>query len=179
MSLSDLASLGTFVSGIAVLVSLIYLALQLRHSDRNQRAAIHQSRLDARTRFVVGSLAGNPSAGLMNRGLRADPTLTELEADQYVLAVFSDLLLYEEWFYQFRDGMIDEARWESSVKTLSFEAAFPGWRAAWLSTSISFQDDFRRVVDEILDGVPVTRESYMAPRWHEFAAAEKAKAAGR
>jgi hypothetical protein len=30
MSLSDLASLGSFVSGFAVLISLIYLALQVR-----------------------------------------------------------------------------------------------------------------------------------------------------
>ena len=34
MSLSDLASLGSFVSGVAVLVSLIYLALQVRQPKK-------------------------------------------------------------------------------------------------------------------------------------------------
>ena len=44
MSLSDLASIGSLVSGVAVLGSLIYLALQVRQTDRNQQAAIRHSR---------------------------------------------------------------------------------------------------------------------------------------
>lgn len=46
MTLSDLASLGSFISGIAVLVSLIYLALQVRQAEKNQRAIIHQGRVE-------------------------------------------------------------------------------------------------------------------------------------
>lgn len=41
MSLSDLASLGSFVSGFAVLVSLVYLALQVRQAEKNQRAVLN------------------------------------------------------------------------------------------------------------------------------------------
>ena len=53
MSLSDLASVGSFVSGIAVLVSLIYLALQVRQAEKNQRALIHQGRVAQSTeRFL-------------------------------------------------------------------------------------------------------------------------------
>lgn len=44
MSLSDLASLGSFISGIAVLTSLIYLALQVRQTKRNQQIAIRHTR---------------------------------------------------------------------------------------------------------------------------------------
>jgi len=42
MSLSDLASLGSFVSGVAVLISLIYLALQVRQAEKNQRSLMQQ-----------------------------------------------------------------------------------------------------------------------------------------
>ena len=45
MTLSDLASIGSLVSGAAVLGSLIYLALQVRQTDRNQMAAIRHSRV--------------------------------------------------------------------------------------------------------------------------------------
>jgi hypothetical protein len=47
MSLSDLAALGSFVSGVAVLVSLVFLYFQLRQvgaqvqqAERNQQAMI-------------------------------------------------------------------------------------------------------------------------------------------
>ncbi|HEX3432128.1 MAG TPA: hypothetical protein VHT03_14710 [Rhizomicrobium sp.] len=42
MSLSDLASLGSFVSAFAVLASLVYLALQVRQAEKNQRAILNQ-----------------------------------------------------------------------------------------------------------------------------------------
>ena len=42
MNLSDVASIGSFVSGVAVLVSLVYLSLQVRQTERNQRALMNQ-----------------------------------------------------------------------------------------------------------------------------------------
>jgi hypothetical protein len=44
MSLSDLASLGSFASGLAVTVTLIFLVIQTRQANRNQRALMQQGR---------------------------------------------------------------------------------------------------------------------------------------
>src|SRR5215469_4320936 len=51
MSLSDLASLGSFVSGVAVLASLVLLFFQMRQmteqvrqAEKNQQAAVQQAR---------------------------------------------------------------------------------------------------------------------------------------
>jgi len=48
MSLSDLAALGSFVSGVAVVVSFIFMALQMRQSNQNQKSLMQQGR-SART----------------------------------------------------------------------------------------------------------------------------------
>ncbi len=40
MSLADLAAFGNFVGGIAVVVSFVFLAFQLRQSTHNQRTSI-------------------------------------------------------------------------------------------------------------------------------------------
>src|SRR6185369_7999739 len=44
MTLSDLASIGSLVSGVAVLVSLVYLSLQIRQNARHSKALIQQGR---------------------------------------------------------------------------------------------------------------------------------------
>jgi hypothetical protein len=44
MNLSDLAAIGSLVSGIAVLVSLVYLAQQTRQNSKHTRALIQQGR---------------------------------------------------------------------------------------------------------------------------------------
>jgi hypothetical protein len=67
MSLSDLASLGSFVSGIAVLLSLVFLYfqfrqvnLQVKQTEKNQQALIRQNRatrsVDLNMRRAEGSL---------------------------------------------------------------------------------------------------------------------------
>src|SRR5215469_11166967 len=44
MSLSDLASLGSFVSGVAVAVTLLFTLFQLRQNNRAVRASMQQNR---------------------------------------------------------------------------------------------------------------------------------------
>jgi len=58
MSLSDLAAFGSFVSGLAVLVSLIFLLLQVRQTNRNQRALMQQG-ISARY-LQMNSTASSP-----------------------------------------------------------------------------------------------------------------------
>ncbi len=42
MDLTQLANLGEFIGGVAVLVTLIYLAVQVRQGNRLARAQVHQ-----------------------------------------------------------------------------------------------------------------------------------------
>ena len=42
MTLSDISSIVGVISGLAVLASLVYLSLQVRQTERNQRALMNQ-----------------------------------------------------------------------------------------------------------------------------------------
>ena len=44
MSLADLTTLASLISSVAVLVSLLFLAVQVRQSNRNQRSLMQQGR---------------------------------------------------------------------------------------------------------------------------------------
>ncbi len=82
MTLSDLASIGSFISGIAVLVSLVYLAIQIRQSTRAQRAMGHQNRHDFAQQFLL-KLSEEPTAAIFLRGAAGSADLTPTEALQY------------------------------------------------------------------------------------------------
>ena len=49
MTLADIADLSQVVASAAVVASLIYLAVQVGQSERNQRALIQQGRADRAT----------------------------------------------------------------------------------------------------------------------------------
>src|SRR5215471_4269187 len=78
MSLSDLASLGSFVSGVAILVSLIYVALQLRQSAKHQRALMHQG-YAARVTESLHWFAEPANAELRARIIAGETTFTAEE----------------------------------------------------------------------------------------------------
>jgi len=53
MTFSDLGSLGGFISGIAVAITLIYLALQIRQSSQIARASIRQAIVDNEIAYIT------------------------------------------------------------------------------------------------------------------------------
>jgi hypothetical protein len=62
---------------------------------------------------------------------------------------------YEEHFYQHRDGMIDEARWATSIRRLRSMSASPGYRAAWrVASGRMFESDFADWVNKIINETP-------------------------
>ena len=52
MDLTQLADLGEFIGGVAVLVTLVYLVIQIRQGNANSRAASRQTLID--TMHAVG-----------------------------------------------------------------------------------------------------------------------------
>src|SRR5215469_13977702 len=88
MSLSDLASLGSFVSGVAILISLVLLYFQLRQvnaqmqqADRNQQSLMLQSRAN---RVVQLNLSYATNAELSQALSNALYTPDQLTAPQLV-----------------------------------------------------------------------------------------------
>ena len=62
MSLSDVATIGSLINSAAVVISLVYLGLQVNQAERNQRASIRHGRA---TRAVDIILAmGEPSLAM-------------------------------------------------------------------------------------------------------------------
>src|SRR5215469_7153616 len=89
MSLSDLASLGSFVSGFAVLVSLIFLYFQLhqlsqqvRQAEKKQQASIRQTRT-TQNMDVVTKGTEFSTAEALSGGYRGDENISEINVMQF------------------------------------------------------------------------------------------------
>src|SRR5476649_1288792 len=114
MSLSDLAALGSFVSGVAVVTSLVFLYFQVRQvseqvrqAERNQQAAIRQGRT---TRIVEMMLAiMDPAiAEAMMKVARGDADITALQLEQYRRYMIASLNHFEDSFYQHEEGLLND-----------------------------------------------------------------------
>ena len=149
MSLSDLASIGSLVSGAAVLGSLIYLALQVRQTDRNQQASIRQGR----TTRAIDLLLAQLEPGIANawpRGLEAPDEITQTELRQFLLLCRAQFHHVEDAFYQHEEGLLNDAAFATVLEGMRGLARFPGARAAWEGIRRTHTGRFADFMDDLV-----------------------------
>lgn len=94
MDLNQLANLGEFVGGVAVLVTLVYLALQMRQANRQAAANIQFTMMAAFNSIHENLLASRDHAALLVK-LESGAELDAIEQRQAV--AFVDRIL-NVWF---------------------------------------------------------------------------------
>ena len=154
MSLSDLASLGSLISGVAVLISLVYLALQLRQSARNQLATIHHDRMAHIQNWLGPISVSHQAMDVFMRGRNGDATLDPAECAQFINMQYNEFAFYQEYYQMRLDGMLDGERYDQVMKLLRFVAHAPGTRAAWRVLKALFSPRLVEFVDDILASTP-------------------------
>jgi hypothetical protein len=151
MSLSDLASLGSFVSGFAVAISLIYLARQVRQSERNQQISIRHSRA-SRTVELHLALADPAVADAWLHGSGAPQEITQTELSQFTNLCRAHFFHFEDSFYQREEGLLNDAAFETVVAGARLLARSPGLRAAWKLARPNFGGRFLDFMDGVVAG---------------------------
>jgi hypothetical protein len=150
MTLSDIASAAAIVSGAAVALSLVYLALQIRQAEKNQRGLMQQGRAD-RAADAALRLAEPSLAPVWRKGRSTPEDLTVEELDQFLMMCRMSLLSAEDSFLQHKAGLMDEAAFVSFVAGVrSITASFPGLRAGWLMSRSQYGAEFAAFMDEIV-----------------------------
>ena len=151
MSLSDLASVGSFVAGFAVLTSLIYLALQVRQTERNQQISIRHSRV-SRTVELHVALADPALADAWLHGSGRPEDITQTELSQYISLCRAHFFHFEDSFYQREEGLLNDDAFETVVAGARLLARSPGLRAAWKIARPNFGGRFLEFMDGVVAG---------------------------
>lgn len=134
MTLSDLANIGEALGGLAVLVSLIYLILELRRSTKTAISASAWNATVALAELCEG-LSHNRelSALIIRAGVESTrrEELTDDEFSQYFMFFRSLLFKYEAQWYLWREGTLTDEMWENRRKWAKTFVSLPVPAYAW------------------------------------------------
>ncbi len=148
MTLSDLANLSTFLSGIAVTASLIYLALQVHQNTKHTRALIRQGRASrAVTVTLAEAEAGMAAAIITANGGVATPE--RVQQQQYESFFYARLISFEDSFAQHDSGLMGKDGLElTRAMALRFYGQ-SGNRELWTRTKTP-GTKFTAFIDDVL-----------------------------
>lgn len=153
MSLSDLAAVGSLISGIAVFLSFIFLALQLRQANRNQRSLMQQART-ARNVEILLKMADPDTSEVLAQANTNCAAMNDARIWSFYGFGAAVFWSYEDCFMQFRAKTLDPSSWASDVATLERLVAYPPYRAVWKMARDGMGGDYRDYVDSLMDKVP-------------------------
>ncbi len=157
MSLEDLGNLGEFVGAIAVVITLVYLALQIRqntaHLSQNTRA-VQLSALQANVESgnrVRELLILNPEvAELYLKGLQGYSQLDRPERLRFGMLVENLLGALQASYDRYVGLEIDPGRVEGIAKMLDSMLVYPGVREWWSRNRADQRSEFHELVRERL-----------------------------
>jgi len=174
IGLSDVAALASIVSSAAVAGSLVYVALQVRQAEKNQRALMQQGRAD-RAWEGAFRVADPAMSRLFHKGMRHPGELSAEELDQFLLICRAAFLSGEDSFLQNKSGLLDRSAYSSFVAGLKgYIAGAPGLRAAWRLTSSQYGAEYVAFMDAILQSTPRAAPADQFARWRELVGADDA-----
>jgi len=155
MSIEDLGNIGDLIGGLGVIVTVLYLALQVRQQTRSIDSSIAASKAQTRTLLAQESIA-------FIRSVRMDPDLMEIflaqeqgqalsPIQEFRLELFSreHFRGAEHNFYLYRMGAIDESEFAGIESFWKEQMIRPEMREFWTKNGHQFATDFRKEVERI------------------------------
>src|SRR5215472_4818834 len=111
MSLSDLASLGSFVSGVAVLASLIFVGVQLRQNARAVQASTSLGHTTAYNQVVAPLLTEVGLARVWRIGLMDPNALDDDERVRFIVFCNTLFRFFEAQRLQWQLHQLSAVHW--------------------------------------------------------------------
>lgn len=165
MTIMELGALGELLGAIGVIVTLIYLSVQIRQNTRSMNeskrlalAQTYQIRADALQGMLVQAAASQTIGPLLVKltqlGYPADVAaldkLTTLERGIFKQWQIAQHIHWDNMYYQYQQGFLDPEYYEDEFKVRVRRLA-PAWRALGLTGG---RTSFRREIERVLQEGP-------------------------
>jgi hypothetical protein len=162
MNWDALAAVAELLAAIAVVASLVYLAIQVRQNTRQARLAAQQATIHELGHALRAQAQDREWAALLAKALQDLDALDAVERVQFLSHVGSIFRVYESAYLHMREGTLDPRFWRGFERAIADVIGYPGMRAAFELRKHHLTDEFAAYLDG-LAGSTVPRPIFAEP----------------
>ncbi len=140
MDLTQLANLGEFIGGVAVVVTLVYLAAQVHQNTRSVKASVVDSLSSSYTELAR---LFNENSHVVARGMEDWEGLDREERIQCAAALIALFKHFENCWFQRRSATLEPEQWEGWDAIMRSAFHTPGVQTWWAYRRMVFATAFR------------------------------------
>jgi hypothetical protein len=135
---------------VGVILSLVYLSIQIRQNTRSARASTFQAIAFDAAQFNSFVVSDPETTRVFLAGGRGDK-LSEEDYFRFQQFLRTFFRFHDTLYFQFVQGMIGEDQWRGYFLTLERIIRLPGIQKYWRHNRETHSRGFRALVEEALD----------------------------
>lgn len=145
MNWEAIGAIGEVAGAVGVIVTLLYLSIQIRQNSKMMKANSKQSISDASQQLIYRMV---DEAEVMEKLLFNDEAnLTPVEHRKAWFLFRAMLRGFESQIYQHEVGLLDDAEWAYLKRVILETTSYPGFESLWPELSGAVSDSLRSIID--------------------------------
>ena len=147
MDWNEVSTIADVLAAISLILTVVYLAIQIRkntHATHSQTYHLATSAL-AEMAGIIGS--NKELARIFRIGMTNPDELDEDEFSQFGYLGISLFRRFENVFFQYQSGMIDDDFWTGHRDNILWFFHRPGMQVWWKDRKFAFSKSFREFLD--------------------------------
>jgi len=151
MNWEAISAIGDIIGAIGVVISLVYVAMQVNHNTRAMMAQSAREAVAAMRDFNKSMVEDPEISRIFRLGAENLSDLNEEERGRFGHILFNFFKTAEELHYQYLQGTLDPEIWESWKKIVVLYGTSPGFNEYWKMRMMFFTPAFRAEHDSWTD----------------------------
>jgi hypothetical protein len=166
IDLQSFADFAEIIGGLAVVISLVYLALQVRQNTYSLRTENYARALD-RVAAIQAQLGQNSDLSrMLTKGTISSANLTSAERIQFSWCLYEIFGSFEFMFHAAETRALPDEVWERWSLAVAWWLVYPGVQEWWHARPIPFSSSFVSYVEKTLQDNPT--DTNATERWRNF-----------
>ena len=146
MNWEALGAVGETVGAIAVCITLIFLTVQLRQSNRAQKSTAYQTYLNARTEWLKSLQQPEVKNALM-QGSFSPLDCSEDMLQSYQQIMHLSMTYFAGAYRLWKDGLLSDEEWQSNLSLVSEYKGTEGFELWWPAVNNFYNADFVQEIE--------------------------------
>jgi hypothetical protein len=147
MDWEAVGAVGEVTGAIAVVITLVYLAIQIKANTRMTKAAIKEQRTAG---FNAATYEWIRQADAFTKAFQGEALEPE-ESFRITLATQAVFREWEAWAYQRRIGLLDDSEWNPILENFRMVLSFPGTIEHWNQSKDTYSENLVNLIDGLLE----------------------------
>ena len=151
MNWNAIGAVGEIVGALAVFLTLVYLAMQIRQNTKAIQASANHASVSEVNQVRTSIFENADLATIYVRGTAQPDDLDEASRVRFRLLLHNIFLSVSNIQAQTKFTGLSQSTWESQMIILGRVLGSPGGQWFWRGFRLEFEESFREIVDKILE----------------------------